>query len=62
MRSQSLDAGPQSFDVGQTYLAAMQAFVSAVKERRPASPDLAEGLASTALALKARSALAQAGL
>lgn len=45
------------FDVGATYLAAMREFVAAVKERRPASPDLADGLAAAELAIRAKAAL-----
>jgi hypothetical protein len=45
------------FDVGTTYLRAMRAFVNAVQEGKPASPDLADGLAAAELAIRAREAL-----
>lgn len=45
------------FDVGATYLGAMREFVAAVKEGRPASPDLADGLAAAELAIRAKAAL-----
>ena len=45
------------FDVGATYLRAMQEFTAAVKQSRPTSPDLADGLAAAELAIRARDAL-----
>ena len=45
------------FDVGATYLRAMQEFTAAIKQSRPASPDLADGLAAAELAIRARDAL-----
>jgi predicted dehydrogenase len=53
-RTRVLDRDPASFDVAATYLAAMREFVGAVRSGRRASPDLADGLATTRLALKAR--------
>ncbi len=49
-----LDRDPASFDVGATYLAAMREFVGAVRAGRRASPDLADGLATVRLALRAK--------
>ena len=45
------------FDVGATYLRAMREFLDAVKEGKPAAPDLADGLAAAELAIRAREAL-----
>lgn len=56
-----LSAAPTDFDVGATYLSAMREFLGAVKEGRPASPDLADGLATSELALRAKDALAARG-
>jgi predicted dehydrogenase len=52
--SEILDSGPTGFDVAGTYRAAMVAFLSAVQAGGAASPDLADGLSSTELALQAR--------
>jgi predicted dehydrogenase len=49
-----LDRDPANFDVAATYLAAMREFVDAVRAGRGASPDLADGLASVRLALRAK--------
>lgn len=49
-----LDADPASFDTAATYLAAMGEFVEAVREKRPTSQDLNDGLATTELALRAK--------
>lgn len=57
--SETLDAEPRDFDVSATYVAAMRAFVSAVQQRKPTTPDLADGLASAALALRVKDALQQ---
>lgn len=56
-----LSAGAAEFDVGATYLCAMREFLAAAKEGRPASPDLADGLAAAELALRAKDALAASG-
>jgi predicted dehydrogenase len=47
---------PASFDVTSTYRAAMEEFVAAVRGADVTSQDLLDGLASTALALRAKSA------
>jgi len=57
--SEILDAEPVSFDIGATYLAAMREFVSAVKRGTPTSQDLLDGLATTSLALRARTGIAE---
>jgi predicted dehydrogenase len=51
---ETLDAEPASFDVAATYLTAMREFVDAVRDRRPTSQDLVDGLATTDLALRAK--------
>jgi predicted dehydrogenase len=51
---QMLDRDPMNFDIASTYLAAMREFVEAVRSGRKASPDLADGLATTRLALRAK--------
>lgn len=56
-----LSADAAEFDVGATYLCAMREFLAAAKEGRPASPDLADGLAAAELALRAKDALAASG-
>jgi predicted dehydrogenase len=49
-----LESDPRSFDLAASYRAAMAEFLSAIKQGRAASPDLADGLNSTDLALRAR--------
>ena len=51
---QVLDRDPANFDMAPTYVAAMREFVDAVRSGRRASPDLADGLASVRLALRAK--------
>lgn len=55
--TRTLASDAKDFDVDATYLAAMQVFLDAVAEGRPFSPDLADGLAATELALRAKEAL-----
>jgi predicted dehydrogenase len=49
-----LEADPRSFDLAASYRAAMAEFLSAIKQSRAASPDLADGLNSIDLALQAK--------
>jgi predicted dehydrogenase len=49
-----LEADPQSFDLAASYRAALAEFLSAIKQDRAASPDLADGLKSADLALQAK--------
>jgi predicted dehydrogenase len=56
--TETLDALDENFDVARTYKTAMEAFVTAVRSRKAASPDLADGLASVTLALRVKRALA----
>lgn len=49
-----LDAGPSGFDVGQTYVTAMQAFAASVTDHAPTGlQDLEDGLRSSELAISA---------
>jgi predicted dehydrogenase len=51
-----LEVDSQSFDLAASYRAALAEFLSAIKQDRAASPDLADGLKSTDLALQAKGA------
>lgn len=46
--------GESAFDVAETYRTAMKEFLDAVQNRRPTSPDIADGLKSVELALTAK--------
>jgi predicted dehydrogenase len=56
---QRLATGEADYDVARTYVCAMEEFLQCVREGRPTSQDLAEGVRTTELALRAR---ASAGL
>jgi len=52
--AERIDCGEFAFDVGETYRTAIKLFIDAVKQHRPVSPDIKDGLQSVKLALTAK--------
>lgn len=53
-KSERIECGKSAFDVAETYRTAMKEFIDAVHHKRPASPDIKDGLKSVELALTAK--------
>lgn len=51
---ETIDAGPDGYDVAATYRAAMKEFLDSVRSGRPTSQDVHEGLRSAELAIRAK--------
>jgi predicted dehydrogenase len=54
-----VDCGSQGFDVGETYLTAMKAFIESVKHDTPLEQDIVQGLESVELALRIKEVVNQ---
>ena len=52
--TECIECGKSAFDVAETYRTAMKEFIDAVQHKRPASPDIKDGLKSVELALTAK--------
>ena len=55
-RSETVDCGPQGFDVARTYVTALAEFIDCVEQHRSSSQDIADGLRSAQLALHVKQA------